>query len=138
MVESLGKVWLLTIEKAGWKSPTGERVADAGPLPIVAGEEYSAQYMEAILNPGMTSALHIHSGPEAWYTVAGETCLETPDGKTVGRAGEKPVFVRGGPPMLLTATGALQRRALVLVLHRSSMPPTTVVHDWTPKGLCKN
>ena len=34
----------------------------------------------------MKSAVHRHSGPEAWYTVSGETCLETPDGTQVGRA----------------------------------------------------
>jgi quercetin dioxygenase-like cupin family protein len=124
VVESVGKVWLLTVEKAGWPSLKGNRVAAIGPLPIVPGEEYSAQYMEAILNPGMTSSIHNHAGPEAWYTLAGETCLETPDHKYVGRAGGEPVIVPGGPPMLLTATGTVQRRALVLILHRSSQPPT--------------
>lgn len=138
VVESLGKVWLLTIEKAGWRPSGGERIAQIGPLPVVAGEEYSAQYMEAVLNPGMTSSIHTHAGPEAWYTLAGETCLETPERKYVGRAGGEPVIVPGGPPMLLTATGTEQRRALVLILHQSSKPPTTLVQDWTPKGLCKN
>lgn len=138
VVESLGKIWLLTIEKAGWRPAKGEHMAEIGPLPIVTGEKYTAQYMEAILNPGMSSAIHTHAGPEAWYTLAGETCLETPEGKLLGRAGGDPVIVPGGPPMLLTATGAEQRRALVLVLHQSSKPATTLVHDWTPKGLCKN
>ncbi len=138
VVESLGKIWLLTVEKAGWRPALGEHVADIGPLPIVVGENYSAQYMEAILNPGMTSSIHTHSGPEAWYTLAGETCLETPQGKFLGTAGGPPVIVPGGPSMLLTATGTTQRRALVLILHETSKPPTTVVHDWTPKGLCKN
>lgn len=137
-VESLGKTWLLTIEGSEWRSAGGDRIARIGPLPIVAGEEYSAQYMEAILNPGMTSSIPNHAGPEAWYTLAGETCLETPEGKYVGRAGGDPVIVPVGPPMLLTATGTEQRRALVLVLHQSWKPPTTLVHDWTPKGLCKN
>jgi hypothetical protein len=58
VVESLGRVWLLTIEKAGWRPSKGERIAEIGPLPVAAGEEYSAQYMEAILNPGMTSSIH--------------------------------------------------------------------------------
>lgn len=138
VLESLGRVWLLTIGKPGWH-PThkGERIAEIGPIPILAGKEYSALYMEAILNPGMTSAIHTHSGPEAWFTVAGETCLETPEGKFVGRAGGQPVIVPAGSPMLLTATGTEQRRALTLILHDSSEPPTTVVHEWMPKGLCK-
>jgi quercetin dioxygenase-like cupin family protein len=138
VLESLGKVWLLTIGKAGWRpSAEGERIAEIGPIPVIAGREYSALYMEAILDPGMTSAIHTHSGPEAWLTVAGETCLETPEGKFVGRPGGRSVIVPAGSPMLLTATGAEQRRALTLILHESSERPTTVVHDWTPKGLCK-
>jgi hypothetical protein len=32
--------------------------------------------------------------------------------------------------MHLTATGNEQRRALVLILHDSSKPSTTLVHDW--------
>ena len=138
MVESLGRVWLLSIEEAGWRPAGGQRVAEIGPLPVTSGENYAAQYMEAIFTPGMVAAAHTHSGPEAWYTAAGETCLETPQGKQVGRAGGDYVIVPGGLPMHLTATGTEQRRSIVLILHVSSQPPTTMVHDWTPKGLCKN
>jgi quercetin dioxygenase-like cupin family protein len=137
VVESLGKVWLLTTEDKGWRPTNGERIAEIGPLPISAAEAYSAQYMEAIFSPGMTAPPHIHSGPEAWYTLSGETCLETPQGKQVGRAGGEYVIVPGGAPMHLTATGSETRRALVLILHETSKPPSTLVHDWTPKGLCK-
>jgi quercetin dioxygenase-like cupin family protein len=138
VVESLGKVWLFTIDMAGWRPSGGERVAEIGPLPVSADAKYSAQYMEAIFTPGMTAPAHRHSGPEAWYTLAGETCLETPEGKMVGRAGGAHVIVPGGPPMHLTATGTETRRALVLILHDSSQPPTTPTRDWTPKGLCKS
>ena len=138
VVESLGKIWLLSIEDAGWRPSSGERIAEIGPLPIVAGEKYSAQYMEAIFVPGMTAPPHTHSGPEAWYTLAGETCLETPHGKQVGRAGGQHVIVPGGPPMHLTAIGSEQRRALVLILHETSKPASTLVHDWAPRGLCKD
>ena len=138
IVESLGKVWLLSIEKAGWRPAfKGERIAEIGPLPVTPGAQYSALFMEAIFDPGMSSAIHTHSGPEAWYTQAGETCLETPNGKLVGSPDSAPVIVPGGPPMLLTATGTEQRRAITLILYESSKPPTTMAHDWTPKGLCK-
>jgi quercetin dioxygenase-like cupin family protein len=137
VVESLGRFWLFTIDVAGWRPAHGERVAEIGPLPVRADLEYSAQYMEAIFTPGMTAPAHRHSGSEAWYTLAGETCLETPDGVMVGRAGGSHVIVPGGPPMHLTATGTETRRALVLILHDSSQPATTPASDWTPKGLCK-
>ena len=137
VVESLGKVWLFTIDEAEWRPANGERVGKVGPLPVSAETKYSAQYMEAIFTPGMTAPAHRHSGPEAWYTLSGETCLETPEGKMMGRAGGAQVIVPEGPPMHLTATGKETRRALVLILHDSSKAPTTPAHDWTPKGLCK-
>ncbi len=138
VIESLGKVWLMTIEDAKWKPAHGNRIAEIGPLPIAAGEKYSVQYMEAIFTPGMTAPAHIHSGPEAWYTMAGETCLETSDGRVqIGRAGGPPVIVPMGLSMHLTATGTQQRRAIVLILHQSSKPASTMIHDWTPKGLCR-
>ena len=137
VVESLGKVWLLTIDGAGWRPSGGERVAEIGPLPASAGVAYVSEYMEAVFTPGMTAPVHRHPGPEAWYTMSGETCLETPDGKMVGRAGGAPVIVPGGPPMHLTATGTETRRALVLILHDASQAATTPASDWTPKGLCQ-
>ena len=138
IVESRGKVWLLTIENEKWSAAHGTHMATIGPLGIIAGEKYSTQYMEAVFTPGMTAPTHVHSGPEAWYAQAGETCVETSDGRVqVGRPGGAPVIVPEGLSMHLTATGAEQRRTLVLILHRTSEPPTTMVHDWTPRGLCK-
>ena len=117
--------------------PIREHFSQIGPLPIVAGKSYSAQFMEAIAIRGMTSFIHTHSGPEAWYTFAGETCLATSEGVQIGRAGGPPVIVHGGLPMHLTATGTERRRALVLIPHDSAKPPASIVHDWTPKGLRK-
>jgi quercetin dioxygenase-like cupin family protein len=138
VAEAFGKAWLLTIEDKGWRPAGGERVAEIGPLPITAGQQYSVQYMEAIFDPGMTAPSHEHAGPEAWYTLAGETCLETPEGKHIGRAGGPPLIIPGGPPMHLTATGTEQRRSLVLILHDAAKNPSMPRPDFVPKGLCKN
>ena len=97
--------------------------------------DYTAVYMQNIFDPGMTAPIHTHSGPEAFYALTGETCLETPAGMLNDRNG--PIIVPAGPPMLLTATGTTRRRAVVLILHDSSQPATTMVQNWTPKGLCK-
>jgi quercetin dioxygenase-like cupin family protein len=136
VVDALGKVWLFTIERAEWRPAAGERVAEIGPLPVNAKAEYTARYMEATFTPGMTSSVHRHSGPEAWYTLTGETCLETSEGKMIGRPGGEPVIVPGGLPMYLTATGNELRRAVVLILYDSSKPSGTPANDWAPKGLC--
>ncbi len=136
VLEAFDKIWLLTIADAGWRSQGGAHVAEIGPIPAKPGRDYTAHFMEATFRPGMKSRVHVHSGAEAWYTLSGETCLETPDGSMVGRAGGPPVIVPEGPPMELTATGTETRKALVLILHDSTQPSTTVVSNWKPKGLC--
>jgi quercetin dioxygenase-like cupin family protein len=135
VVQALGKVWLLTVAPRGWRPQGGQRVDEIGPLPVQSGENYSAQYMETVFTPGMTSSTHVHSGPEAWYTQEGETCLETPSGVQVSAPGSAPVIVPDGP-MRLTATGTTLRKGLVLILHLSDKAATTRVDHWTPKNPC--
>lgn len=139
IIESSGKVWLMTIQDEKWRPAHGKRIAEIGPLPVIAGEKYTAQFMESVFAPGMTAPPHKHSGPEAFYAVGGETCLETSDGrKQIGRASSPPIIVPMGLSMHLTAIGTELRRSIVLILHQSSQPPVTMVHDWTPKDLCKS
>jgi quercetin dioxygenase-like cupin family protein len=136
VLESLGKVWLLTVGKELEQPSRGKRVTQIGPLPLKPKEDYTAQYRESIMRSGAVSRTHLHSGPEVFYTESGETCLETPSGMQVSRKGHD-VVVPEGEPMELVATGADERRGLVLVLHSSSKPHTAVVTDWHSTGLCK-
>jgi quercetin dioxygenase-like cupin family protein len=136
VLNALDQVWLLRVGDKPAPPSKGKRMTQIGPLPIKANEEYTAQYRESIMKPGAVSRTHVHSGPEAFYTEAGETCLETPSGKQVSRQGHD-VIVPEGEPMELVATGLEGRRGLVLVLHSSSKPHTTVVTDWHSTGLCK-
>jgi quercetin dioxygenase-like cupin family protein len=137
VIDALGAPWLVTIADSAWRPHGGKQVAVIGPLPITSGIAYSAVYMEATMRPGMKSTVHRHSGPEAWYTLQGETCLETPNGTQVGRPGRPPVIVPGGLPMELTATGTARRESLVLILHDASQPPTSMEPTWKPRGLCQ-
>ena len=135
VVQALGKVWLLHVGQTPDRASQGTRVAQIGPLPVKPDEVYTARFMEGLLEPGSVSRTHVHSGPEAFYTESGESCLETPDGKQVGRKGVD-VVISEGVPMELVATGLETCRGLVLVLHSSAKPATTVVMDWKSKGLC--
>jgi quercetin dioxygenase-like cupin family protein len=137
VIEAFGAVWLLTIGDSAWRSRSGQHVASIGPVPIKRGVAYSALYMEASMRPGMKSKVHNHSGAEVWYTLSGETCLETPNGSMVGRAGGAPVIVPGDTPMELTATGTSLRRSIVLILHDASRPPTAMETVWQPTGQCR-
>ena len=137
VVQSLGRTWLFTIAEAGWRPGSGKRLARAGPLPLVQADSYAAVYMEGVFQQGMHSPVHRHPGVEIWYTLEGEQCLETPEGKLVQRAGEPSVMVRGGVPMILTGTGKSVRRSRVLILQDATKPRSMLATDWTPAGLCQ-
>ena len=114
VVKSFGTVWLFTIAVAGWKPSTGERVAEIGPLPLVRAEQHAAVYMEGVFKPGMASEVHRHPGVEAWHTVSGEMCVETPKGRFIQRPGDPAIIVPAGQPMELIGTGGSTRESLVL------------------------
>lgn len=135
VIESLGKVWLLSVGEKPKLDADGVRVTQIGPLDVHPGLSYTAQFMEATLQPGMVSKTHLHAGVEAFYTEKGETCLETPDGVKIGKKGSD-IIVPEGVPMELTAVGREPRLGLILVLHDASKPPTTLVDTWKSKQLC--
>ena len=140
VVESLGRTWLFTIAPRGWRPPRarrGVRVARIGPLPLVVADSFAAVYMEGVFQPGMNTMVHRHPGAEAWYTLEGAMCVETPDGKLVQRAKEPGLIVRGGLPMRLTGTGSGPRRSVVLILQDATKPRSTHAPDWTPMDLCR-
>ena len=136
VVESLGRNWLFTIAVERWRPRGGEHLATVGPLPVIQAQAHAAVYMEGVFRPGMHSRVHRHPGVEAWYTLEGEQCLETPHGKLVQRAGDHGVMVPGGEPMMLTGTGTGVRRSLVLILQDASKPRSMLATDWSPTGLC--
>lgn len=137
VVGAFGKIWLFTIERRTWRAKGGRHVSKIGPLPVLPAPTYAAEYLRSVFAPGMMAPLHVHSGPEAFYAVSGDTCLETPDGVQRGRGPGNSLVIRGGPPMLLMATGKEPRRGFALILHDASQPPTTLIHDWHPQGLCE-
>jgi hypothetical protein len=135
--ESLGSAWLFTIAPRAWSAGAGTPVAQIGPLPLVDASAFAAVYMEGVFQPGMSSVVHRHAGVEAWYTIEGAQCLESPQGRLIQRAGEPGVMIAGGQPMQLSGIGSGPRRSLVLILHDATQPRSTPASDWTPRGLCK-
>jgi quercetin dioxygenase-like cupin family protein len=136
VVESYDQIWLFTIAPADWHPRGGERYARVGPLPLVAADSFAAVYMEGTFQPGMRSVVHRHPGVEAWITLEGSMCLETPDGRLDQKAGDPGVLVPGGAPMVLTGTGTGPRRSLVLILQSAIEPRSVPAPDWTPRNLC--
>ncbi len=136
VVEALGEVWVFTLGAKDLHPQQGEHVTQIGPISVHPGERYTAQFMEAIMPPGVPTRTHRHPGPEAFYTESGESCLETPQSKQVGRKGVD-IIIPEGEPMNLVTTSKEIRRSIILVLHPTSSPWITIADDWTPKGLCR-
>lgn len=137
VVAAFGHTWLFTVGAKDEQLAGGRHVADVGPIGVSAGPSYDAEFLKSTFSAGMTAPIHVHSGPEAFYAVSGDTCLETPDGVQLGRGPGNSLVIRGGPPMLLMAPGPEPRKGFALILHDRAQPPTTLVQHWTPKGLCQ-
>jgi len=137
VVESFAQHWVFTIAPFDWRPKAGRRFARVGPLPLFQADSFAAVYMEAAFEPGMHSMVHRHPGAEAWFTLEGSQCLETPNGTIEQSAGDPGMVVAGGLPMILTGTGSGLRRSLVVILQDATKPRSTPASDWTPKGLCR-
>ncbi|MGV7207617.1 hypothetical protein ACLB1G_07165 [Oxalobacteraceae bacterium A2-2] len=137
VVAAFGHTWLFTVGARDERLAGGQHVADVGPIAVNAGVSYDAEFLKSTFSVGMTAPIHVHSGPEAFYALSGDTCLETPDGVQFGRGPGNSLVIRGGPPMLLMAPGPEPRKGFALILHDHAQPPTTLVQHWTPKGLCQ-
>ncbi|HET9343002.1 MAG TPA: hypothetical protein VFO25_08835 [Candidatus Eremiobacteraceae bacterium] len=135
--DSHGAAWLFTIAGGGWHAGAGRRVARIGALPLVSAKRYAVEYVEGDFTPGMATRVHRHPGVEAFYTVTGETCVETPAGVQTQSAGGQAIIVRAGVPMKLTAIGSKNRFGFASVLQDASKPFSSVALDWKPRGLCR-
>ena len=134
VVEEDGRVWLSEFGPRDAAPRGGEAIAVVGPLQLSAAKSYAAVLSYAVMRPGDSSRVHTHPGPEGWYVLAGEQCLETPAGATRGRAGGT-MTVPANIPMELNVTGTTLRRAFALVIHDSTQQRGTP-SNWKPSGAC--
>jgi quercetin dioxygenase-like cupin family protein len=134
VVEEEGRVWLSEFGTRDSAPQGGESIAVVGPLELPAAKSYAAVLSYAVMRPGDSSRVHTHPGPEGWYVLAGEQCLETPAGADRAQAGGTQT-VRSNIPMELNVTGKTLRRAFALVIHDSTQQRGTP-SDWKPSGAC--
>ncbi len=129
------QAWLLTVAPKDWRRDASRRVATVGPLAVPSARRYALLFIEGVYAPGVTLFTHKHSGPEAFYLLEGEQCVETP--AAVLRAGPgEGMVVPADTPMSLRTTGTSRRRVLVLIIHDGDQRSTTSVRDWAPSGQC--
>jgi quercetin dioxygenase-like cupin family protein len=134
VVEEDGKAWLSEFGPRNTASRGGEAIAVVGPLQLPEAASYAAVLSYAVMRPGDSSRVHTHPGPEGWYVLAGEQCLETPAGANRARAGGTSA-VPANIPMELNVTGTTLRRAFALVIHDSAQQ-RGIPSDWKPSGAC--
>jgi quercetin dioxygenase-like cupin family protein len=134
VVEEDGRVWLSEFGPRNSTPRGGEAIAIIGPLQLPSAKSYSAVLSYAVMRPGDKSRVHTHPGPEGWYVLAGEQCLETPAGASKARAGGI-MTVPPNIPMELRVTGTALRRAFALVIHDSTQERGTT-SAWIPSGAC--
>jgi quercetin dioxygenase-like cupin family protein len=134
VVEEDGRVWLSEFGPRNSTPRRGEAIAVIGPLQLPSAKSYSAVLSYAVMRPGDSSRVHTHAGPEGWYVLAGEQCLETPAGASRARAGGI-MTVPPNIPMELNVTGTALRRAFALVIHDSTQERGTP-SAWKPSGAC--
>ena len=139
VVEWAEQVWLLTLGPKGERSRGGTFVAEIGPVPAVPpATRYVLDVNAAEFSPDMNAEVarqvHTHPGPEIFYLLTGEQCLETPNGTARARAGEGMV-APANTPMQLNIVGAEKRDAFFVVIHDFKTPRVTP-SDWLPTGAC--
>jgi hypothetical protein len=134
VVEEDGRVWLSEFGPRNAAPRGGRAIAVVGPLHLPAAKGYTAVLSYAVMRPGDNSRVHTHAGPEGWYVLAGEQCLETPSGAHRARA-RGTSTVRSNVPMELNVTGKALRRAFALVIHDANQPRGTP-SNWKPAGAC--
>ena len=129
---SHGRAWLFALGGRDERFAGGRRRARVGPLRPPAGEVVTARFMESTFTPGMRTRVHSHGGPEAFYVVDGEQCVETPSQRRKLGAGDTFV-VPPGPHVQAAARG---RKNITLVLYPSQSAWMTLERDWTPSQYC--
>lgn len=134
--EAHGSVWLMTVETRTETHQGGHHAAWIGPLEMSAAGQYAMRVLSSMLEPGTNTPVHTHSGPEAFYVVAGEQCLETPERSYrlgVGQFLVLPAGVvhRGRP------SGSHARRVLALNLYDSARPVSHDLENPPPLVPCK-
>jgi quercetin dioxygenase-like cupin family protein len=130
-----GSAWLYSIGLDTANHHGGRHVAVVGPIPTQPNRTFSMMVMSAHFLPGQFSVVHTHPGPEAWWVLDGEQCLQTTRSTIRARAGQSAI-VAEGDTMRMVGTGTGPRRALVLILHDSDKPGGLPLENAPPLKPC--
>lgn len=120
--EVAGKAWLLTLAPKGGASPVGSKVAEIGPVSVVAAPEYLLRINHASGPPGARTAVHSHPGSETFYVLAGRVGQRTPQGVVYGETGHSMNGHAANTPMVIFSAGATDLDQLVMFVVDATKP----------------
>ena len=123
--EVAGKAWLFTLGPKGGLTPGGTKVAEIGPVPPIAAQEYLLRVNHGYGPPGAKTKVHSHPGSEAFYVVAGQLGQRTPHGVNHIEAGQT---MNGHPadlPMAVFNSGTTELTALIMFVVDANRPFST-------------
>jgi quercetin dioxygenase-like cupin family protein len=131
--EAHGQAWLHVMGDAEAGLIHGATVRESiGP--IRAPSKGRVRLLESWFPPGMKTRAHSHPGPEVFYVLEGEQCVETRDGIARVAAGEH-YILDGGPHLQASPNG---RRSLILLVIPDDTPWMSLESDWRPKERCSD
>ena len=107
-----GKVWVCTLGAKGASTPGGVKVAEVGPVTVVAAPEYLLRINEGSGPPGS----------ESFYVIAGELGQRTPRGVMRVEAGHTMNGHEAGMPMQVFNSGTTKLTALIMFVVDASKP----------------
>jgi mannose-6-phosphate isomerase-like protein (cupin superfamily) len=120
--EFAGKVWLFTLGATGGSSVGGTKVTEVGPLPKVVATQYLLRINEASGPPGSMTTVHMHPGSEAFFVLAGEQSISTPQGTIKVKVGQPETGPGGDTPLQVSNSGSTDLRALVMFVVDATKP----------------
>ena len=120
--EVAGKVWLFTLGPKGGSTPGGTKVAEVGPVPVIAASEYLLRVNHGYGPPGARTPVHTHPGSEAFYVVAGRLGQRTPHGVSHAEAGRTMNGHSADMPMQVFNSGTTDLTALIMFVVDATRP----------------
>lgn len=120
--EVAGKVWLFTLGAPGGSTAGATKVAEVGPVPPIAAQEFLLRINESGGPPGATTAQHTHPGSESFYVLAGRLGQKTPEGDHQVDVRKTMTGKGADTPMEVYSAGSTDLHALVMFVVDASKP----------------
>lgn len=130
--QSHGLFWGHVLASEKVRFADGRHMATVGPMTLPPGT-VRARFIESSFPPGMRTSVHSHPGPEGFYVLDGEQCMEMPTGKLrLGRG--RTLIVPANRIHFQSAPNG--RRNVAVVFYPPDQPWMKMEAGWSPTTYC--